>query len=166
MAAVYAVTKDKRLDSLMDHAIAVIAKCQRADGYIHTPVMIEEKKHPGKTTAFEDRLNFETYNMGHLMTAACVHFRATGKTSFLSIAIKAADYLAAFYHRSSPELARNAICPSIIWASSSSTGPQKTQPTSSSQKISSTSADWSATAPTTTRTGSPSVTSIQQWDMP
>ncbi|HEY4287567.1 MAG TPA: glycoside hydrolase family 127 protein [Puia sp.] len=112
MAAVYAVTKDKRLDSLMDHAIAVIAKCQRADGYIHTPVMIEEKKHRGKTTAFEDRLNFETYNMGHLMTAACVHFRATGKRTFLDVAIKAADYLANFYHRSSPELARNAICPS------------------------------------------------------
>jgi DUF1680 family protein len=112
MAAVYAVTKDQRLDSLMDHAIAVIAKCQRADGYIHTPVMIEEKKHPGKTTAFEDRLNFETYNMGHLMTAACVHFRATGKTNFLNIAIKAANYLVTFYHHSSPELARNAICPS------------------------------------------------------
>lgn len=112
VAAVYAVTKDPHLDTVMDRAIAVIARSQRADGYIHTPVVIEEKKHPGKTTAFEDRLNFETYNMGHLMTAACVHYRATGKTSLLDVAIKAADYLAAFYRRSSPELARNAICPS------------------------------------------------------
>lgn len=112
MAAIYAVTRDPKLDSLMDGAIRVIARSQRPDGYIHTPTIIEEKKHPGKTTAFEDRLNFETYNMGHLMTAACVHYRATGKTNFLQIAIKAADYLAAFYHRSSPQLARNAICPS------------------------------------------------------
>lgn len=112
MAAVYAMTKDSRIDSLMDMAIAVIAKTQRADGYIHTPVMIEERKHSGKTAAFEDRLNFETYNMGHLMTAACVHYRATGKKTFLNIAIKAADYLENFYRRSSPELARNAICPS------------------------------------------------------
>jgi len=112
MAAVYAITKDRRLDSLMDKAITVIARCQRQDGYIHTPVMIKERQHPGKVTAFEDRLNFETYNMGHLMTAGCVHFRATGKKTLLNIAIKAADYLDNFYHRSSPELARNAICPS------------------------------------------------------
>ena len=112
MAAVYAITKDRRLDSLMDKAITVIARCQRQDGYIHTPVMIKERQHPGKVTAFEDRLNFETYNMGHLMTAGCVHFRATGKKTLLNLAIKAAGYLDNFYHRTSSELARNAICPS------------------------------------------------------
>src|ERR1043166_9228623 len=53
MAAVYAITKDRRLDSLMDKAITVIARCQRQDGYIHTPVMIKERQHPGKVTAFE-----------------------------------------------------------------------------------------------------------------
>jgi DUF1680 family protein len=111
MAVVYAMTKDPHLDSLMDKAIAVIARAQRPDGYIHTPTVIEER-HNGKTTAFEDRLNFETYNMGHLMTAACIHYRATGKRSFLDLAIKAADYLEKFYQRSSPQLARNAICPS------------------------------------------------------
>jgi len=111
MAVVYAMTKDRRLDSLMDKAIAVIARAQRPDGYIHTPAIIEER-HNGKATAFEDRLNFETYNMGHLMTAACIHYRATGKRSFLDLAIKAADYLEKFYQRSSPQLARNAICPS------------------------------------------------------
>ncbi|HEY4061087.1 MAG TPA: glycoside hydrolase family 127 protein [Puia sp.] len=112
MAAVYAVTRDPKLDKLMDGAIDVIARSQRPDGYIHTPVVIEERKHPGSISAFGDRLNFETYNMGHLMTAACVHYRATGKTNLLQVAIKAADYLAAFYRRASPQLARNAICPS------------------------------------------------------
>ena len=112
MASMYAVTKDKKLDELMDKTIAVFAKAQRADGYIHTPVLIEERQRPNGQKAFEDRLNFETYNLGHLMTAACVHYRATGKKTFLNIAIKATDYLYNFYKKASPELARNAICPS------------------------------------------------------
>ena len=112
VAAAYAITKDPHLDSTMDRAIAVIAACQRPDGYLSTPELIDERNHPGSETAFQDRLNFETYNMGHLMTAACVHYRATGKTTLLKVAIRAADYLAAFYRRSTPQLARNAICPS------------------------------------------------------
>ena len=111
-ASLYATTHDPKLDEQMDRIIAVIAKTQRSDGYIHTPVLIAEQKNPGKAKAFEDRLNFETYNIGHLMTAACVHYRATGKKTLLNVAIKAADYLNNFYKRSSPELARNAICPS------------------------------------------------------
>jgi DUF1680 family protein len=110
-AMVYAQTKDPKLDKLMDTIISVIAKAQRGDGYINTPVIIEERN-SGKKTEFQDRLNFETYNLGHLMTAACVHFRVTGKRSLLDVAIKATDYLYNFYKQSSPELARNAICPS------------------------------------------------------
>lgn len=112
MTAMYAVNKDKKLDDLLDKTIAIIAKAQRADGYIHTPTLIDERKNPDKAKAFEDRLNFETYNLGHLMTAACIHYRVTGKKTFLNIAIKATDYLYHFYKTASPELARNAICPS------------------------------------------------------
>ena len=46
------------------------------------------------------------------MTAACIHYRATGKTNFLNIAKGVADFLYDFYKKASPELARNAICPS------------------------------------------------------
>jgi DUF1680 family protein len=46
------------------------------------------------------------------MTAACVHYRATGKTSLLDVAKKATDFLIHFYNTASPEQARNAICPS------------------------------------------------------
>jgi len=112
VAAMYAAIHDPKLDALMDNTIALFAKAQRADGYIHTPTLIDERNHPDKAKAFEDRLNFETYNLGHLMTAACVHYRATGKKNFLNIAIKATDYLYRFYKTASPELARNAICPS------------------------------------------------------
>ena len=111
VASVYAVTRDKKLDEMMDKAIAVIAKSQREDGYIYTKAMIEQRK-TGSKNQFQDRLSFEAYNIGHLMTAACVHYRATGKTSLLNVAKKATDYLYNFYKMASPTLARNAICPS------------------------------------------------------
>lgn len=111
MASVYAATRDKKLDEMMDKAIAVIAKSQREDGYIYTKAMIEQRK-TGSKNQFQDRLSFEAYNIGHLMTAACVHHRATGKTSLLNVARKATDYLYNFYKLASPTLARNAICPS------------------------------------------------------
>jgi DUF1680 family protein len=112
VASMYSVTHDPKLDALMDKTIAVIAKAQRADGYIHTPTIIAQKNDPKNAKAFADRLNFETYNLGHLMTAGCIHYRATGKKTLLNIAIKATDYLYKFYKTASPELARNAICPS------------------------------------------------------
>jgi DUF1680 family protein len=112
MTAMYAINKDPKLGAELDQTIALIGRAQRADGYIHTPTLIDEHLHPDKAKAFEDRLNFETYNLGHLMTAACIHYRVTGKKDFLNIAIKATDYLYRFYKTASPELARNAICPS------------------------------------------------------
>jgi DUF1680 family protein len=112
VAQVYAVTKDPELDRLMDRIIDVVGKAQREDGYLHTQKIIPQRQGVPNAKEFQDRDHFETYNMGHLMTAACVHYRATGKTSLLVLARKAADYLHAFYTRSSPELARNAICPS------------------------------------------------------
>ncbi|MCB0047335.1 MAG: glycoside hydrolase family 127 protein [Caldilineaceae bacterium] len=111
-AAVYAVSKDPELDALLDSLIELIGRVQRDDGYIHTPVIIRRRQGLADAERFHERLDFETYNMGHLMTTACVHYRATGKTSMLDLARKAADYLYRFYIESSPELARNAICPS------------------------------------------------------
>lgn len=112
LVSLYATTGDKNLMVLMAEIIPVITKSQREDGYIHTPVMIEERKNGQKAKAFDDRLNFETYNMGHLMTMACLHYRVTGKRTLLDVAVKATDYLYNFYKTASPELARNAICPS------------------------------------------------------
>lgn len=112
MAATYAVTKDKKIDAEMDKAIALFAKVQRKDGYMHTPVLIEERWGTLGAEELKKQLGFEKYNMGHLMTAACVHYRATGKTNFLNIAKGVANFLYDFYKKASPELARNAICPS------------------------------------------------------
>ncbi|MES2894044.1 MAG: beta-L-arabinofuranosidase domain-containing protein, partial [Bacteroidota bacterium] len=111
VASLYAITKDPKLDRMMDTAIAVIAAAQKPDGYIYTKSIIEQRK-SGKTEMFDDKLSFEAYNFGHLMTAACIHYRVTGKTSLLKIATKATDFLVSFYQSASPEQARNAICPS------------------------------------------------------
>ena len=129
VASVYAITKDPKLDALMDRIIATIVKVQRADGYIHTPVIIAEMhkgidSHKTDNTvvgtnvgqadkgAFNNRLNFETYNLGHLMMAGIIHKRATGKSTLFNAAVKATDFLCHFYETASAELARNAICPS------------------------------------------------------
>ena len=128
-AAVYAVTKDPKIDALMDKFIEQVALAQRADGYIHTPVVISERNagidsHAGDNTvigiaigadqkkAFASRLNFETYNLGHLMTAGIIHKRATGKTTLFDCGRKAADFLYNFLTNDAAELSRNAICPS------------------------------------------------------
>jgi uncharacterized protein len=109
-AAVYAIQPDPALDQQMDEAIAVIARAQRADGYLHTPVLIANRN-GAPAEPFRDRLNFEMYNFGHLFTAASVHHRATGKRTLLAVAEKAADFLARAFENPTPELARNAVCP-------------------------------------------------------
>lgn len=87
LAHVQAAAPDERIDRLLDEWIAVIAKAQAPDGYLSTNIQLTAKKrlaHPH---------NHEMYNMGHLLTAACVHHRATGKVTFLNVARKLGDYL-------------------------------------------------------------------------
>ena len=50
--------------------------------------------------------------MGHLITTACLHYRATGKDSMLQLAIKSADYMERVCREDPEGLALNAICPS------------------------------------------------------
>ncbi|MHC4434292.1 MAG: glycoside hydrolase family 127 protein, partial [Planctomycetota bacterium] len=111
-AFVYATTRDKKLDRQMDQIIEMIGQAQRDDGYIHTPVIIDQHQQRSGADEFQNRLDFETYNMGHLMTCACVHHRATGKTNLLRVAEKAADFLCAAFESSPRSLANNGICPS------------------------------------------------------
>jgi hypothetical protein len=112
MIVVWSSSKDGATEKKIDDIIATIGKTQRADGYLHTPVVIKQLQKKTEKKEFGERLDFETYNMGHLMTAASLHFRITGKKTLLNVAIKATDFLCDFYKRASTELARNAICPS------------------------------------------------------
>jgi DUF1680 family protein len=111
-AAIHAATGDPALLAHMDEAIRVIAAAQRADGYLFTPVLIRQRQGDPDARPLQNRLSFEVYNLGHLMTAACVHHRATGRDDLLAVARKAADFLDRAFAEPTPELARNAVCPS------------------------------------------------------
>jgi len=109
MARVYALTRDPALDRKMDEWIARIARTQAEDGYLGTQTQFNpEKKRWGM------RNYHELYNMGHLLTAAAVHHRATGKASLLDVARKCADYLYRTFQPRPKELAHFGWNPSNI----------------------------------------------------
>ena len=108
VAHVYGVTRNSKLDQLMDEVIGMIDKAQENDGYISTQIQLTEKER------WQDLIHHELYNMGHLMTAACVHHRVTGKKSFLSIATKVGDYLIKVFSPRPKELAHFGFNPSNI----------------------------------------------------
>src|SRR4051812_43469267 len=110
-SATLATSHDSALEQKLDEIIAVIAQAQRQDGYIHTSVLIAAKAGAPKKP-FEDPSQFETYNMGHLLSAACIHFGATGKTNLLYLARNAADFLCQTLNQPTSDLARCLICPS------------------------------------------------------
>ena len=108
MAHLYAVTKDPRLDHRMDEAISWVAKAQRPDGYLSSWLQLHG------ADRWADLHNHELYNMGHLMTAAAVHHRATGKDNYLQIAIRTGDYLYDTFSPRPQELAHFGFDPSNI----------------------------------------------------
>ncbi len=112
VCALEAVTKEDAWAPTLDDVISVIARAQRSDGYLHTPVLIRQREGDPAARPFEDRAQFEMYNMGHLFTAAAVHFHATGKTSLLAVARKASDFLDQAFRDPAPSLASHTVCPS------------------------------------------------------
>jgi len=107
----FGVTADAELGHLIEKAVDVITRAQRADGYLHTPTNISQRQ-SGTMNELDDRVSFETYNLGHLMTAGCVHHRVTGSRTLLDAGIRAADYLRRLVEDRTDLIARSAICPS------------------------------------------------------
>ena len=69
---------DPGLEAEIAAIAAKIASVQRDDGYLHTATLIAERNNEN-AEALADRFNFETYNLGHLITAGVRHHRATGR---------------------------------------------------------------------------------------
>jgi uncharacterized protein len=111
-SASLAASPDPELERRLEEIIGVIAGAQNADGYLHTATLIRQRNGDTGARPFQDRFNFEMYNLGHLMTAACVHYRVTGKSSLLQTARRAADFLDRTFREASPEAARSSVCPS------------------------------------------------------
>lgn len=107
-----AARPESDLSSAIDQAVSAIVAAQRADGYLHTPVLIRQRNGDQNARPFADRHDFEVYNMGHLMTAGCVHYRATGNRDLLDAGRKAAGFLEQAFANPTPQMARQAVCPS------------------------------------------------------
>lgn len=105
-------TKDKKLLQKLEEYIDLIGRAQQEDGYISTQQIIGEREQNG-VKRFGSINDFEVYNFGHLLTAACIHKRITGKDTFLHIAKKAAGCLARMYEESANAgHVQTAVCPS------------------------------------------------------
>ena len=96
-----AVHPDPKLDAYVDDLIAKITAAQEKDGYLYTTRTINpQKPHPWAGTErwqLEKVDSHELYDMGHLFESATAHYWATGKRTFLNVAIKAADLLVATF---------------------------------------------------------------------
>ncbi len=77
---IYAITANPQLDEQIDQIIDVIARAQQPDGYIASQTTARDWKR------FENTRHHELYTMGHLITAACIHHRITGKMTLLNVA--------------------------------------------------------------------------------
>lgn len=104
-------TANAEAEGVIEAIAERIASVQREDGYLHTPTAIAER-YRQDVTALADRFNFETYNLGHLMTLAARHHRVTGSAVLLDAASRAAGFLEHLAENHADELARSAICPS------------------------------------------------------
>ncbi|GAB3398393.1 glycoside hydrolase family 127 protein [Humibacter soli] len=109
------VAPEQWLADAVEEVAELIASVQRDDGYLHTPTIIAAGNN-GDAVELADRFAFETYNLGHLITAGVRHYEVTGSTTLLNVARKAADFLEDLATNKPVELARSAICPSHYMA--------------------------------------------------
>ena len=92
------VHPDPELDKYLDELIGKIGAAQEEDGYLYTARSIFPEPPKVLWVDTEERwanmyLGHELYNAGHMYEAAVAHYQATGKRTFLDIAIKNADLI-------------------------------------------------------------------------
>ncbi|OGV64750.1 MAG: six-hairpin glycosidase [Lentisphaerae bacterium RIFOXYA12_FULL_48_11] len=92
-----AMHPDPELDKYLDGVIAKIASAQEPDGYIYTARKLfspdKIPKMSGKERWSHVASSHELYNVGHMYEGAVAHYQATGKKTFLDVAIKNADLI-------------------------------------------------------------------------
>ena len=86
---------DKKLDKYIDSVLMVVAAAQEPDGYLYTARTMNPQ-HPHEWAGSKrwekvEDLSHEFYNLGHMVEGAVAHYQATGKRTFLDVAIKYAD---------------------------------------------------------------------------
>ena len=86
---------DKKLEKYIDSVLTIVAAAQEPDGYLYTARTMNPK-HPHKWAGAErwsavENLSHEFYDLGHMVEGAVAYYQATGKRTFLDIAIRYAD---------------------------------------------------------------------------
>ncbi len=86
---------DKVLEAYIDSVLLIVASAQEEDGYLYTARTMNPQ-HPHEWAGNErwekvEDLSHEFYNLGHMVEGAIAHYQATGKRTFLDIAMKYAD---------------------------------------------------------------------------
>jgi DUF1680 family protein len=86
---------DRALDAYIDSVLVIVAAAQEPDGYLFTARTMnptrEHRYNGSKRWEKVKELSHEFYKLGHMIEGAVAHYQATGKRSFLDIAIKYAD---------------------------------------------------------------------------
>ena len=86
---------DPQLEAYIDSVITIVAKAQMPDGYLNTARQMNPW-HPHEWAGPErwsevEQLSHEFYNLGHMIEGAVAYYQATGKRTFLDVAIRYAD---------------------------------------------------------------------------
>ena len=92
---------DAKLEKYVDSLITIVGAAQEPDGYLYTARTINPNNvgpWVGKVRWEKEReLSHELYNAGHMYEAAVAYYLATGKKSFLNIALKNADLVCSVF---------------------------------------------------------------------
>lgn len=92
---------DPKLERYVDSLITIIGAAQEPDGYLYTARTINPNdvgQWVGKVRWEKEReLSHELYDAGHMYEAAVAYYLATGKKSFLDIALKNADLVCSVF---------------------------------------------------------------------
>ena len=91
---------DAALERKVDDLVAIVAAAQEPDGYLYSPRSVDPKNPaPGAGPERWSMLatSHELYDMGHMIEAAVAHHQATGKRTFLDVAVKAGDLICSVF---------------------------------------------------------------------
>ncbi len=82
-------TNNEQLQQMVDQVITLISKAQDKNGYINTYFSMERSIE--RWTNLQEK--HELYCAGHLIQAAIAHYRATGGSRLLNVALQLADHI-------------------------------------------------------------------------
>ena len=82
---------DRALAARLEQLIGAIAAAQAADGYLMPHIQLTEPAY--RHFSDETTRTCESYCMGHLIESAVAHYEATGRKTYLDVAVKLADLL-------------------------------------------------------------------------